>query len=157
MTTQTATATDKFLTFRLKKEGYAIDVMQVVEIVRLQKITPVPHMPSYFKGVINLRGKVIPILDLRERFGLSELETSDHTCIVVVQVHTADKSILTAGLIVDEVEEVMTIASSTVQPTPEVGSHHAAEYLKGVTTMNNQVRTILDLGRLLSEEMSLRR
>lgn len=153
----TATATDKFLTFRLNKEGYAIDVMQVVEIIRLQKITPVPHMPSYFKGVINLRGKVIPILDLRERFGLSSLKTDEHTCIIVVQVQAADKSTLASGLIVDEVEEVLTIGADTVQPTPEVGNKASAAYLKGVTTMRDQVRTILDLGKLLSEELTLKK
>lgn len=156
MSTATATS-DKYLTFRLNKEGYAIDVMQVVEIIRLQKITPVPHMPSYMRGVINLRGKVIPILDLRERFQLSNLATTDHTCIIVVQVQTDDKSHLAAGLIVDEVEEVLTIAEDTVQPTPEVGNKASAAYLRGVTTLRDQVRTLLNLGKLLAEELSLRK
>jgi len=154
---QTITASDKFLTFKLNKEGYAIDVMQVVEIIRLQKITPVPHMPSYFRGVINLRGKVIPIMDLRERFGLKDMQSTDHTCIVVVQVPTPDKTTLAAGLIVDEVEEVLTIAESSVQPTPEVGNKASAAYLKGITTLKDQVKTILDLSKLLNEELSLRK
>jgi purine-binding chemotaxis protein CheW len=150
-------STDKFLTFKLNKEGFAVDVMQVVEIIRLQKITPVPHMPSYFKGVINLRGRVIPILDLRERFALSNLETSEHTCIIVVQVTTTDKATLAAGLIVDEVEEVLTIAEESIQPTPEVGNRSAADYLRGITTLRDQVRTILDLPKLLGEELTLRK
>jgi len=152
----TLTATDKFLTFKLNKEGYAIDVMQVVEIIRLQKITPVPHMPSYFKGVINLRGKVIPILDLRERFALNNLSTTDHTCIIVVQVQNADKTTILSGLIVDEVEEVMSIPADTIQPTPEVGNKAAAAYLKGISNLKDQVRTVLDLSKLLNEELSLR-
>lgn len=155
MTTTTAT-TDKYLTFKLNKEAYAIDVMQVVEIIRLQKITPVPHMPSHIKGVINLRGKVIPVIDLRERFGLSDLKTTEHTCIVVVQVPLEDKQHMFAGLIVDEVEEVQTIAEETLQPTPEVGNKAAAAYLKGVSTQKDMVRTLLDLGALVKEELSTR-
>jgi purine-binding chemotaxis protein CheW len=156
MPTVTA-ANDKYLTFRLQKEGYAIDVMQVVEIIRLQKITPVPHMPSYFRGVINLRGKVIPILDLRERFKFKDVKTDEHTCIIVVQITAHDKTTIACGLIVDEVEEVLTIADDAIQPTPNAGNHEAAGYLKGVTTLRDQVRTILDLGKLLSEEMSLKK
>jgi len=152
----TAVASDKFLTFKLNKEGYAIDVMQVVEIIRLQSITPVPHMPPYFKGVINLRGKVIPVLDLRERFQMSNLETTDHTCIIVVQVMTPDRNQILAGLIVDEVEEVLTIPEDTVQPTPEVGNTVAADYLQGISNLNDQVRTLLDLNKLLNEELALR-
>jgi len=152
----TAVASDKFLTFKLNQEGYAIDVMQVVEIIRLQKITPVPHMPPYFKGVINLRGKVIPVLDLRERFQMANFETTDHTCIIVVQVSTPERDQILAGLIVDEVEEVLTIPEDTVQPTPEVGNTAAADYLSGISNMNEQVRTILDLTKLLNEELTLR-
>ncbi len=151
-----ATATDKFLTFRLKKEGYAIDVMQVVEIIRLQKITPVPHMPAYFKGVINLRGKVIPILDLRERFAMNDLQTTEHTCIIVVQIHTEDRTQIACGLIVDEVEEVLTISADSIQPTPEVGNQAAAAYLSGIATVKEQVRTLLNLEKLLCEELTLR-
>ena len=153
----TATATDKFLTFKLMSEFYAINVMQVVEIIRLQKITPVPHMPSYLKGVINLRGKVIPILDLRERFGFKDIKNNEHTCIVVVQVTTPDKTTLACGLIVDEVEEVLTISEASIQPTPEVGNKASAAYLSGVTTLHDQVRTILDLPKLLNEELSLKK
>ncbi len=152
----TATASDKYLTFKLNREGYAIDVMQVVEIIRLQKITPVPHMPPHLKGVINLRGKVIPIIDLRERFGLSDLKTTEHTCIVVVHIQTEEKQTLSAGLIVDEVEEVLSIPAEDVQPTPDVGNKVAAPYLKGVTTQRDEVRTLLDLSLLLKEELALR-
>jgi len=150
-------ATDKYLTFLLQNEGYAIDVMQVVEIIRLQKITPVPHMPSHIKGVINLRGRVIPIIDLRERFKFNDLKTDEHTCIIVVQITAHDKTTIACGLIVDEVEEVLTIADEAIQSMPEAGNHAAAGYLKGVTTLRDQVRTILDLGKLLSEEMSLKK
>lgn len=152
----TATATDKYLTFRLNREAYAIDVMQVVEIIRLQKITPVPHMPSHIKGVINLRGKVIPVIDLRERFGLTDLKTTEHTCIVVVQVPTEEKQYLFAGLIVDEVEEVLTIPEDTLQPTPDIGNKAAAAYLRGVSTQRDMVRTLLDLAALVKEELEVR-
>lgn len=152
----TATASDKYLTFKLNREGYAIDVMQVMEIIRLQKITPVPHMPPYLKGVINLRGKVIPIIDLRERFGLTDLNTTEHTCIIVVHITTEEKQTLLAGLIVDEVEEVLSIPAEEIQPTPDVGNKLAANYLKGVTTQRDELRTLLDLTLLLKEELVLR-
>ena len=153
----TTVATDKYLTFRLMSEDYAVNVMQVVEIIRLQKITPVPHMPPHIKGVINLRGKVIPILDLRERFGFKDAQNTEHTCIVVVQAPAPDKTVLHCGIIVDEVEEVMTIADASIQPTPEVGGKAKNEYLKGVTTARPRVTTILDLTKLLNEELSLKK
>jgi len=126
----TATATDKFLTFKLNKEGYAIDVMQVVEIIRLQKITPVPQMPPFVKGVINLRGRVIPVVDLRLKFGL-EAVLAERTCIVVVQVKLPDGKATQMGLVVDGVEEVFNIAATDIEETPDFGGQIAADYIVG--------------------------
>jgi len=98
----------------------------------------------------------VPIIDLRERFHLSDLGITEHTCMVVVQVPTDEKQTLFCGLMVDEVEEVITIPEDTLQPAPETGNKAAAAYLKGVTTQKDQVRTLLDLTQLIKEELAVR-
>jgi len=119
----------KYLTFTIQNESYGIDVLKVREIIRLTDITAVPQMPAYIKGVINLRGKIIPVLDLRSRFGFPETST-DLTCIVVVQVKLPDGKNTQMGLVVDGVEEVTNIAPGDIEAPPRLrradfhGLHH---------------------------------
>ena len=129
MTTETVTsghqpaqsAAGKFLTFSLQPESYGIDVLKVREIIRLTNITTVPQMPDYIKGVINLRGKIIPVMDLRLRFGFASAKNTELTCIIVVQVKLSDGKNTQMGLIVDGVEEVVNLAPADIEETPDFG------------------------------------
>ncbi len=137
----------KYLTVVLDDEAYCIAVLKVREIIRHQKITPVPQMPDFIRGVINLRGRVIPITDLRMKFGLAAA-VGERTCIVVVQIRLAGEGAVHLGLIVDAVEEVVNLAEKDIEPTPEFGHAVDTRYLLGMATINNQVKTLLDLDRV---------
>ena len=154
--TTTVTATSpalagKYLTVVLDNEAYGIAVLKVREIIRLQKITPVPQMPGFVKGVINLRGRVIPVVDLRVKFGL-KAEFTERTCIVVVQVKLAAEQTVQMGLIVDSVEEVVNLNSNEIEPTPEFGARVDTSYLLGMAKVKGQVKTLLDLDRVVAPE-----
>src|SRR5664279_2157514 len=109
------------LTFNLQRESYGIDVLKVREIIRLTTITVVPQMPAYVRGVINLRGKIIPVMDLRLKFGFAEAASTEQTCIIVVQVKLPDGKVTQMGLVVDGVEEVANIAGADIEETPDFG------------------------------------
>lgn len=141
----------KYLTVSLDRESYAIAVLKVREIIRMQKITPVPQMPEFVKGVINLRGRVIPIIDLRVKFGL-KAEFADRTCIVVVQVSLPTGVNVQMGLIVDSVEEVVTLNGSEIEPTPEFGTRVDTTYLLGMAKIKEQVKTLLDIDRVVAPD-----
>lgn len=143
--------TAKYLTVNLDNESYAIAVLSVREIIRAQKITPVPQMPEFVKGVINLRGRVIPIVDLRLKFGL-KAEIADRTCIVVVQVSLPTGTNVQMGLIVDSVEEVVTLNSDEIEPTPEFGTRIDTTYLLGMAKVKGVVKTLLDIDRVIAPE-----
>lgn len=151
---QSATATNagKYLTFVLGHESYGISVLKVREIIRLMDITPVPQMPPYVKGVINLRGKVVPIVDLRIRFALAQAESSERTCIVVVQVKTPANTSAFMGFIVDAVEEVANIPGAEIEPTPDFGTKLHTEYILGMAKLRGKVKTLLDIDHLLTSE-----
>ena len=138
----------KYLTVVLAHEAYGIAVLAVREIIRCQKITPVPQMPGYVKGVINLRGRVIPIVDLRVKFGL-EAEFTERTCIVVVQVKLSNGDPVQIGLIVDSVEEVVILNADAIEPTPDFGVQVCTDYLLGMAKVKGQVTTLLDIGRVV--------
>jgi purine-binding chemotaxis protein CheW len=146
----------KYLSFRLGKEDFAIQVLKVREIVGIQDITSVPQMPSYVKGVINLRGKVIPVVDLRLKFGLEEKEYTQRTCIIVVQTHHGGVAVQT-GVIVDEVSEVLNLAANEIEDTPDFGEDVATPYLLGMAKVKGNVKMLLDIDEVLanSETMSL--
>ncbi len=145
------TLAGKYLIIVLDNEGYGIAVLKVREIIRVQKITPVPQMPNYVKGVINLRGRVIPIVDLRLKFGL-KAEFTERTCIVVVQVKlTADQSVQ-MGLIVDSVEEVVVLTPEVIAPTPDFGARLDTAYILGMAKVKDQVKTLLDIDRVVAPE-----
>jgi len=139
----------KYLTVALDHESYGIAVQKVREIIRMQKITPVPQMPDFVKGVINLRGRVIPVIDLRVKFDL-KAEFAERTCIVVVQVKLAFDRTTQMGLIVDGVEEVVTLKGNEIEPTPEFGTRVETNYLLGMAKVGEQVKTLLDIDRVVA-------
>jgi purine-binding chemotaxis protein CheW len=141
----------KYLTVVLENEAYGIGVLKVREIIRMQKITPVPQMPGYVKGVINLRGRVIPVVDLRVKFGV-KAEFAERTCIVVVQVKLPSDQTVQMGLIVDSVEEVVSLAANEIEPTPEFGARINTEYLLGMAKVKGAVKTLLDIDRVVAPE-----
>lgn len=146
-----ANLSGKYLTVVLDNEAYGIGVLKVREIIRMQKITPVPQMPGFVKGVINLRGRVIPVVDLRVKFGL-KAEFAERTCIVVVQVKLPSEQIVQMGLIVDSVEEVVTLTNEEIEPTPDFGTKIDTTYLLGMAKVKGQVKTLLDIDRVVAPE-----
>jgi purine-binding chemotaxis protein CheW len=145
------TLAGKYLTVVLENEAYGLNVLKIREIIRHQKITPVPQMPDFVKGVINLRGRVIPIVDLRVKFGL-KAEVTERTCIVVVQVRPTGDQVVQMGLIVDSVEEVVNLSAADIEPTPEFGAKIDTSYLLGMAKIKGQVKTLLDLDRVVAPE-----
>jgi purine-binding chemotaxis protein CheW len=143
--------TGKYLTFRLGNEEFAIQVLRVREIMGVQEITAVPQTPSYVKGVINLRGKVIPVVDLRLKFGLPELEYTQRTCIIVVQIESEAGKLL-IGVIVDAVSEVLTLQAGDIEDTPDFGSGVATPYLLGMAKIKGKVKILLDINMVLSTQ-----
>jgi len=134
----------KFLTFFLGKEEYAIEILKVQEIIGLMTITPVPNMPSYIRGVLNLRGKIVPVMNLRTRFGLQEIEDTDETCIIVIQ-HKA----YLMGILVDKVSEVVDIEAGEIEEVPSVGTGEQSEYLAGIGKVNDTVKMIIEVHKVL--------
>jgi purine-binding chemotaxis protein CheW len=144
--------TGKYLTFVLGQESYGIAVLTIREIIRMVDITSVPQMPSHVMGVINLRGKVIPIIDLRIKFQLSSREMTERTCIIVVQVKTATGSRSLMGLIVDAVEEVLSINASDIEAAPDFGTNLEADYILGMAKIKGKVKTLLEIDRVVAAE-----
>ena len=134
----------QLVTCRIGREEFALDVLSVQEINRMVEITRVPKAPAYVEGVINLRGRIIPVLDLRRRFGLPSVEKSDNSRIMVVLVRQR-----MVGLIVDEVVEVLRIPKSTIEPPPSFGNSAAAEFTQGIGRIEDRLLIVLDLNRLL--------
>jgi purine-binding chemotaxis protein CheW len=139
----------KYLTFRLGNEEFAIQVLRVREIMGVQEITSVPRTPGYVKGVINLRGKVIPVADLRLKFELPEIEYTQRTCIIVVQIESQAGKLL-IGVIVDAVSEVLTLQSSDIEDTPDFGNGVATPYLLGLAKIKGKVKILLDIDKVLA-------
>jgi purine-binding chemotaxis protein CheW len=134
----------KFLTFSMGSEEYGIEIRYVTEIIGIQKITDLPDMPPYVKGVINLRGKVIPVIDVRLRFDLDERDYDERTCIVVVTLND-----MTVGLIVDSVSEVIDIPAGDIEPAPKIKRGEASRFISGLGKVNEAVKILLDIRHLL--------
>lgn len=143
----------KFLTFTLAEECYGVEVLKIREIIRMQKITPVPQMPEHVKGVINLRGKVIPVVDLRVKFNLHAGEATERTCIIVVDVDGGQGVNQLLGLVVDAVEEVLNISENEVKPSPDFGTHLSNECCLGIARIKDSVKTLLDIEKVVSSEL----
>lgn len=140
----------KYLTFTLGNEFYAIPVLQVREIIRHTHITAVPRMPAYVKGVLNLRGKVIPIIDLRLKFQLARADIAERTCIVVVQVALPTGTRVNMGLIVDGVESVANVATKDIEPTPDFGAQVATDYIMGMAKLDQLVVSLLNIDKVVA-------
>jgi len=142
----------KYLTFTLHDESYGIEVLKVREIIRQTNITAVPQMPAYVRGVINLRGKIIPVMDLRLRFGFADAASTEHTCIIVVQVKLPDGKATQMGLVVDGVEEVANIAAADIEETPNFGGQISTDYIVGMAKIKGAVKTLLDIDGVVGAE-----
>ena len=147
-----ASKAGKYLTFVLGRESYGVAVLKVREIIRLCDITPVPNMPAHIKGVINLRGKVIPVVDLRLKFQLSKIEDHDRTCIVVVNIVLPSGAHGLMGLIVDSVEEVVNVPAADLEPTPEFGLPLDTDYILGMAKIRGAVKALIDIDRVVAAE-----
>jgi len=132
----------KFLVFKVGNEDFGIEIRHVTEIVGIQKINEVPDLPGYMKGVINLRGRVIPVMDIRTRFGMPDRDYDERTCIIVVQVEGE-----TSGLIIDQVKEVTEIADDQIE-LPPARAAQAGQYGKGIGKVSDEVKILLDVQRL---------
>jgi purine-binding chemotaxis protein CheW len=139
----------KYMGFQLGKETFGVEILKVQEIIGMLDVTAVPRTPDFVRGVINLRGRVIPVVDLRRKFNLTEIQDTELTCIVVVQVTVAQGQV-TMGVIVDQVSEVMNITADNVEPTPSLGHAEAEKFLLGIGKFNQTVVLLLDVDRILS-------
>jgi purine-binding chemotaxis protein CheW len=146
----TRQAANKYLTFILNQESYGIDVLKVREIIRLTNITAIPQMPDYVRGVINLRGKIIPVIDLRLRFGFAKTENTEQTCIIVVKVKLPDGRAIQMGLVVDGVEEVVNIPATDIENTPDFGTQIDTQYIVGMAKIKGAVKILLDIDGVIS-------
>ncbi|MBV6432789.1 MAG: Chemotaxis protein CheW [Bryobacteraceae bacterium] len=143
----------KYLVFQLGREEFGIRVLKVREIMGIQDITAVPQTPAHVKGVINLRGKVIPVVDLRLKFGLPEQDYTQRTCIIVVQVRaTGPQSAMLTGIVVDGVAEVLNVSSSDIEDMPDFGDGAATPYLLGVAKVKGKVKILLEIDQVLSSQ-----
>jgi purine-binding chemotaxis protein CheW len=141
----------KYLIFRLGSEEFGTCVIKVREIMGMQDVTPVPHTPVFVKGVINLRGKVIPVVDLRLKFGLPPAECTSRTCIIVVRTQLGEDQLL-MGMVVDEVAEVLNLVASEIEETPDFGPGVETPYLLGMAKVKGTVKILLDIDRVLNSQ-----
>ena len=151
-TTKSDSRAGKYLAFQLGREEFAIQVLKVREIMGIQDITAVPQTPVFVKGVINLRGKVIPVVDLRLKFGLPEVEYTQRTCIIVVQIQGPDHSVSLTGIVVDEVSEAVNIAAGDIEDTPDFGDGVATPYILGMAKSKGKVKILLDIDKVLAAQ-----
>jgi purine-binding chemotaxis protein CheW len=140
----------KYLTFSLAAEDFGLEILRVREIIGLQEITPVPRTPEFVKGVINLRGKVIPVVDLRLKFEMDYKEPDERTCIIVTEVLVDDDAML-MGIVVDRVNEVIDVKADEVEPTPSFGVSLDTSFILGLAKTANHVKTLLDVDRVLTQ------
>ena len=148
-----ASLNGKYLTFALHHESYGIDVLKVREIIRHSNITPVPQMPAHIRGVINLRGKIIPVMDLRVRFEFPNTADNQQTCIVVVQVKLPDGKTTAMGLLVDGVEEVINLTDADIEATPEFGGQICTSYILGIAKVKGAVKSLLDIDGVVGTDL----
>jgi len=141
----------KYLTFHLASEEFGIRVLKVREIMGLQEITAVPQTPSYIKGVINLRGKVVPVIDLRLKFGVEAAEYTQRTCIIVTQVQGGSGLVL-MGIVVDGVSEVLNLTGQEIENTPDFGEEVTGQYLLGMAKVKGKGKILLDIDKVLSTQ-----
>lgn len=137
----------RFLTFSLGKESYGIEIKYVTEIIGMQAITEIPELPEYVRGIINLRGKIIPVMDVRLRFKKEPREYNDRTCVIVIDIKD-----ISIGLIVDSVSEVLTIPEQDIVEPPQINKGFNNRYIKKIGKVENEVKLLLDCEKLLTED-----
>ncbi|MDU2063259.1 MAG: chemotaxis protein CheW [Sporomusaceae bacterium] len=141
------TQKDKYLTFSLGAEAYGIEIQYVTEIVGMQTITGLPDLPDYAKGIINLRGNIIPVIDMRLRFKKSSVEINDRTCVIIVDIKG-----IAVGLLVDTVAEVLNIAEADIVPPPQLNNGYQQRFIKAIGKVGDAAKLILDCDRILTAD-----
>jgi len=141
----------KYLTFSLANEEYGIGILKIKEIIGMMPVTTVPRTPEFVKGVINLRGKVIPVMDLRLRFKMEPIDYTDRTCIIVVEIESQAGTVQ-IGAVVDSVSEVLNIGGSEIEETPSFGTKLDTDYILGMAKMEGGVKILLDIDKVLNDE-----
>lgn len=148
---KTAAQEGKYLSFALGHEEYGIEILKVREIIGYMEITSVPRTPEYVKGVINLRGQVIPVLDLRTRFGMPTAEITEQTCIIVVEINQQGRR-FNAGLVVDQVQEVLDIKGENIEDAPQFGSSVQTDFILGIGKIGTSIKILLDIDKVLGNK-----
>jgi purine-binding chemotaxis protein CheW len=141
----------KYLTFDLAEEEYGLEILRVREIIGMMEITPVPRTPEFVRGVINLRGKVIPVVDLRLKFGLPFREPDERTCVIVVEVQNPEGTVQ-MGIVVDRVNEVVDVKPTDLEPTPSFGVSLDTSFILGMAKVGEKVKILLDIDRVLTSQ-----
>ncbi len=143
--------TTQYLTFRLDEEVFAVDVATVREILDFTSITKVPQTPDFMRGVINLRGSVVPVVDMRLKFGMSQTEKTVHTCVIVMEILLGGETTI-VGSLADSVQEVLELEPDQIEPAPRIGTKLRTDFIKGMGKHNEQFIIILDIDRVFDEE-----
>ena len=141
----------KYLTFTMAAEEYGIGILKIKEIIGMMPVTTIPQTPDFVKGVINLRGKVIPVIDLRLRFGMESIDYNDRTCIIVVEIEGESGTVM-IGIVVDAVSEVLNIRGEDIEDTPTFGTKLNTDYILGMAKMEGGVKILLDIDKVLSQD-----
>ena len=149
-----AVAGGKYLTFAIGREEYGLPVLKVREIIKVMDITHVPQVAAHVLGVINLRGKVIPVIDLRRKFGFPAQEHTERTCIIVAEVELSQATVM-MGVVVDAVSEVVNVASAEIDSAPDFGGQNQTDYILGLAKVKGSVKILLDLDRVLGSDGTL--
>jgi len=143
--------TTQYLTFKLQDEIFALDISTVREVLDFTVITKVPRTPAFMRGVINLRGSVVPVIDLRLKFGMTVTEKTVNTCVIIVEVKVHDETVI-LGVLADSVQEVMDLDAEHVEPAPRIGTHLKTEFIKGMGKRNDRFLMLLDIDRVFSTD-----
>lgn len=151
MTTSGISETTQYLSFTLRDETFAVDVAKVREILEFKTVTKVPRTPDFMCGVINLRGSVVPVIDMRLKFGIDATETTVNTCIIVLEV-TVDDETTVVGALADSVKEVLEMESEQIEPAPKIGTRLNTEFIKGMGKQNEDFIIILDIDRIFGAQ-----
>ena len=140
----------KYLTFNLGKEEFGIEILKVIEIIGLMKITTVPRTPEFVRGIINLRGTIHPVINLRLKFGMESIEDTEETCIIVVEIEKGEE-IEQIGVVVDAVKEVLDVPGNCIEPAPELGQNVNTKFIMGMAKIKNEVKILLNVQKIFAE------
>lgn len=143
--------TTQYLTFKLRDEIFALDISTVREVLDFTTVTRVPRTPDFMRGVINLRGSVVPVIDLRLKFGMTQTEKTVNTCVIIVEVNANNETII-LGVLADSVQEVMDLGNDQIEPAPRIGTHLKTDFIKGMGKHSDQFLMILDIDKVFSSD-----